>query len=123
MITRPRFAALYVSDQDRALEFWSKTVGFDVQLDVPYEEGSDARWIEVKPPKGDTYIVLSLADETTTDRVRGFSNVWFAADDLDATYETSRRMVSSFPYRLRKLRGIRRRAGLSSPTRTGTFTD
>ena len=97
MITNARFAALYVTDQDRALEFWSKKVGFDVQLDVPYEEGSSARWIEVKPPNGETYVVLSLPEEGEEHRVGGFSNVWFDCDDLDATYADLKEKGVEFP--------------------------
>lgn len=86
MITNPRFAVLYTTDQDRALAFWSKSVGFEVQTDVPYEEGSAQRWIEVKPPQGETYLVLSLPQEGMEQIVGRFSNVWFECDDLDATY-------------------------------------
>jgi uncharacterized glyoxalase superfamily protein PhnB len=95
VITKPRFVALRVSDQDKALEFWSKKVGFDVRLDVPYEGGSSARWIEVKPPTGDTYIVLSLPEEG--EAVGGFSNVWFDCDDLDATFEDLKAKGVEFP--------------------------
>ena len=87
MITAPRFVSLFCTDQDKAVDFWSKKVGFDVQLDVPYEEGSSVRWIEVRPPKGDTYIVLSLPQEGQESLIGTFSNVWFQCDDLDATYE------------------------------------
>jgi uncharacterized glyoxalase superfamily protein PhnB len=97
VITNPRFVALYVTDQDRAVEFWSKKVGFDVQLDVPYEEGSSVRWIEVKPPKGDTYLVLSIPQEGEENRLGGFSNVWFQCDDLDATFKDLKSKGVEFP--------------------------
>jgi uncharacterized glyoxalase superfamily protein PhnB len=87
MITNPRFACVYVSDQDKALEFWSKTIGFDVQLDAPYDESSGARWIEVKPPAGETYIVIAPPNPDERARMGGFSNIWFECDDLDKTYE------------------------------------
>jgi uncharacterized glyoxalase superfamily protein PhnB len=97
VITNVKFTALYTSDQDKALDFWSKKVGFDVQLDVPYEEGSTARWIEVKPPKGETYVVLSIPQEGEQGRVGGFSNVWFDCDDLDGTYADLKSKGVEFP--------------------------
>ena len=97
MITGTRFASLLCTDQDKALEFWSKKVGFDVQMDVPYEEGSTVRWIEVRPPNGTTYIVLSLPEEGQEQMVGKFSNVWFECDDLDATYEDLKTKGVEFP--------------------------
>src|SRR3954466_3239231 len=37
-----------VTDQDRALEFYVGTLGFEKRTDTPYGEG--ARWGEVAPP-------------------------------------------------------------------------
>jgi catechol 2,3-dioxygenase-like lactoylglutathione lyase family enzyme len=40
---------LWVEDQDRAKEFRTETVGFDLIRDAPYSTGEDApdqRWIE-----------------------------------------------------------------------------
>ncbi|MQA27688.1 MAG: glyoxalase, partial [Micromonosporaceae bacterium] len=48
MITNPRFAVLYVDDQQRALEFWTEKVGCTVVTDAPY--GENDRWIEVAFP-------------------------------------------------------------------------
>jgi predicted enzyme related to lactoylglutathione lyase len=42
-----------VADQDRALEFYCNTLGFEARVDVPF--GGSYRWIEV-----------GLADESTT---------------------------------------------------------
>lgn len=87
MITNARFVSIYVKDQKRALDFWTNKLEFELLLDAPYEEGSSQRWIEVKPPKGDTYLVLGLADEDTEKLVGQFGPVWFDCDDIDATYE------------------------------------
>jgi len=45
-----------VADQDRALEFYSGTLGFETRIDAPFGEG--ARWIEVAPPGAATSIAL-----------------------------------------------------------------
>ena len=45
-----------VSDQDRALQFYTETLGFEKAMDVPY--GENDRWLEVKPPSGETAIAI-----------------------------------------------------------------
>jgi catechol 2,3-dioxygenase-like lactoylglutathione lyase family enzyme len=44
-----------VSDQDRALEFYVDTLGFEKRRDIPFGAG---RWIEVAPPGSPTTIAL-----------------------------------------------------------------
>ena len=44
-----------VTDQDRALEFYVGTLGFEKRRDLPFGEG---RWIEVAPPGAVTTIAL-----------------------------------------------------------------
>jgi uncharacterized glyoxalase superfamily protein PhnB len=88
MITNPRFAVLYVSDQQEALDFCTKTLAFEVTTDAPY--GEDERWIEVRPPGSQTSLVLSKADpevqSVVRERLGPMSHVWFDCDDLDATF-------------------------------------
>jgi catechol 2,3-dioxygenase-like lactoylglutathione lyase family enzyme len=45
-----------VADQDRALEFYTGTLGFEVRLDTPFGQGD--RWIEVAPAGAETTIAL-----------------------------------------------------------------
>ncbi len=47
-----------VSDQDRALDFYTGTLGFEKRADIPYGRGD--RWLEVAPPGGETAIALVL---------------------------------------------------------------
>jgi catechol 2,3-dioxygenase-like lactoylglutathione lyase family enzyme len=47
-----------VSDQERALEFYVNTLGFEKRLDGPSPAG---RWIEVAPPGAATTIALVTA--------------------------------------------------------------
>jgi catechol 2,3-dioxygenase-like lactoylglutathione lyase family enzyme len=44
-----------VADQDRALAFYTGTLGFEVRLDAEFGAG---RWIEVAPPGAATSIAL-----------------------------------------------------------------
>jgi uncharacterized glyoxalase superfamily protein PhnB len=96
MITNPRFTTVWASDQDAALEFWRDKIGFTVQEDTPYDE-SGGRWIELKPPSGDMYIVLPPPNHEEAKRLGGFSPVWFDCDDLDKTYEDLKAKGIDFP--------------------------
>jgi catechol 2,3-dioxygenase-like lactoylglutathione lyase family enzyme len=45
-----------VSDQDRAIEFYVETLGFEKRADVPFGEGY--RWLEVAPTDAATTIAI-----------------------------------------------------------------
>jgi catechol 2,3-dioxygenase-like lactoylglutathione lyase family enzyme len=51
-----------VTDQDRALEFYSRLLGFDVRSDVPMPQ-LGGRWIEVLPPGAATSVALVPASD------------------------------------------------------------
>jgi catechol 2,3-dioxygenase-like lactoylglutathione lyase family enzyme len=57
-ITDVRTVGIPVTDQDRALEFYSAILGFETRMDVPFGSG---RWVEVAPPGSGTTIALVLA--------------------------------------------------------------
>jgi len=46
-----------VTDQDRSLEFFVDTLGFETRMDVPMP-GRNVRWIEVAPPASSVSIAL-----------------------------------------------------------------
>ena len=50
-----------VADTDRAIEFYVDKLGFEKVVDVPM--GPDMRWVEVKPPHGETTIALAPPPE------------------------------------------------------------
>jgi catechol 2,3-dioxygenase-like lactoylglutathione lyase family enzyme len=68
-----------VSDQDRALRFFTESLGFETRIDGEF--GGGERWIEVAPPGAETTIALvdSRANEVS-----------FATDDADAAHEALR---------------------------------
>lgn len=84
MIKGIKFASVPVRDQDRALEFFTKKLGFTIVTDQPFDERQ--RWIELAIPGADTHLVL-FTPEGHEDRVGGFSSVTFVADDVRRTYE------------------------------------
>ena len=45
-----------VADQDEAIEFYTKKLGFSLAADVPFGDGG--RWVEVTPPSGGTNLSL-----------------------------------------------------------------
>jgi catechol 2,3-dioxygenase-like lactoylglutathione lyase family enzyme len=45
-----------VSDQDDAIAFYTRTLGFSLAADVPFGDGD--RWVEVAPPGGGAAIAL-----------------------------------------------------------------
>jgi predicted enzyme related to lactoylglutathione lyase len=47
---------VYVSDQARAVEFYTKRLGFTVRRELPM--GANGKWVEVSPPDGQTCLVL-----------------------------------------------------------------
>jgi predicted enzyme related to lactoylglutathione lyase len=85
-----------VGDQDRALDFWTTTMGFSVVEDTPYD---GERWLEVCPPDRGIVLVLSVrhAEAPAPRDPLPTSNVFFYCDDLPATYRELRARGVSFP--------------------------
>ncbi len=55
-ITHVQLFSLPVSDQDRALEFYTGTLGFTLVSDLPM--GPGRRWVMIAPPGGGAAITL-----------------------------------------------------------------
>ena len=70
-----------VSDQDRAIDFYVETLGFEKRVDVPF--GNRYRWVEVAP--GDAVTTIALAPPppgtSTGNRETG---IGLQTDDIDA---------------------------------------
>lgn len=97
VLTRVWSVGIYVSDQQRALKFYTKTLGCDLITDVPMGPGPDApRWIEVRLP-GDTTKLLLFTPHGQEDRIGTFSNVIFLCDDMQRTYEELSARGVEFP--------------------------
>jgi predicted enzyme related to lactoylglutathione lyase len=96
MISGVHQVVLEVEDQDRALDFWTQTMGFELSRDTPY---GDERWLEVRTLDKAVSMVLSLRDgeRPTAPGVVPTSNVFFYCDDLPKTYEELRSRGVEFP--------------------------
>ncbi len=84
MIKRVKLVGVCVKDQEKALDFFTNKLGFEVRANEPM--GPNARWIEVAPPGGDTSLAL-WTPPGFEDRIGTFSQVVLRCDDLFATYE------------------------------------
>ena len=58
--------SVFVADQQRAKDFYTNTLGFELRTDAELYPGSDARWIAVAPKDGETEVILYLPDENWT---------------------------------------------------------
>lgn len=79
MIRGLKFASIPVTDQDRALAFYTERLGFRVLTDQPFDDRQ--RWIELGLPGQSVSIVLFTPDEHQ-DRIGTFQNLTFYSDDV-----------------------------------------
>jgi catechol 2,3-dioxygenase-like lactoylglutathione lyase family enzyme len=71
-----------VSDQDRAIEFYTGKLGFEKRADIPM--GEAMRWVEVAPAGAATTIAIVPPREGEPTGVQ--TRVAFATDDIDADH-------------------------------------
>jgi catechol 2,3-dioxygenase-like lactoylglutathione lyase family enzyme len=77
-ISHVQVLSLPVTDQDRALRFYSDVLGFDVVHDVAMPVG---RWLQVRPPGAETSVTLvTWFDSMPPGTLRGLV---LECDDLD----------------------------------------
>ena len=94
MITHIGTTSVYVSDQDKALDFYVGKLGFEKRRDEPM--GPDApRWIEVLPPGAQTALVLfkptadmpgASTHEEAVAMIGKFTPFIFEVEDMEATH-------------------------------------
>jgi catechol 2,3-dioxygenase-like lactoylglutathione lyase family enzyme len=82
MIKSIKFASIPVRDQDKALEFYTKKLGFKVITDSPFD--GKQRWIELGLPRAETKLVL-FTGGGQEQMIGGSMNVTFMATDVEAT--------------------------------------
>jgi predicted enzyme related to lactoylglutathione lyase len=84
MIKHINFVSVPVADQKRALEFYTKRLGFTVFTDQPFGDGGQ-RWIELKIGGAQTKLVLFTSDDYK-DMIGKSVSFTLGVDDLDRTY-------------------------------------
>ena len=93
MISHIHNTTIIVSDQDRALEFYVGTLGWEKRID--YEMGNGARFVTVAPAGAATELALGTEQMlhnppgtgiSKSPGMDGASGITFAVEDFDATY-------------------------------------
>jgi catechol 2,3-dioxygenase-like lactoylglutathione lyase family enzyme len=69
-------------DQDRAIEFYVDSLGFEKRTDIPF--GDDYRWVEVYPPSGSAGLALAPPPPGSPTAVQ--TGITLTTDDVDATH-------------------------------------
>jgi catechol 2,3-dioxygenase-like lactoylglutathione lyase family enzyme len=82
MIRGIKFASIPVTDQDRALAFYTEKLGFWLLTDQPFNDKQ--RWLELGIPGADTRVVLFRFDSSI--QPGSMMNVTFWTDDVEGTY-------------------------------------
>src|SRR4051794_27100043 len=84
---------IVVDDYDRAIEFFTRALGFDLVEDSPSltNDGRPKRWVVVRPPGAQTGILLAQADgerqaAAIGDQVAGRVGFFLRVDDFHAAY-------------------------------------
>src|SRR5262249_10322773 len=77
-----KFVGVPVSDQQRALDFYTQQLGFRVITDQPFDDNQ--RWIELGIGRSGAGIELFTPD-AHKDRIGTFTGISFLADDVMAT--------------------------------------
>jgi predicted enzyme related to lactoylglutathione lyase len=84
MIKKIATAAVYVDDQERAVEFWTTQVGFEVRSRKPM--GPHASWIEVGPPGAESCLVI-YPKTMMQDWAERKPSIVFECDNLAQAYD------------------------------------
>ena len=90
--------AVYVSDQEGALRFFTEVLDFELTRD---ERCGDQRWIEVTPLAGGTALALVPVDSADGEPALD-TNVVIATDDIGAACEELRRRGVDLPAGVRR---------------------
>jgi len=85
MLQYIKFTQLPVSNQQRAVRFYTQKLGFRILQNTPYKTGW--RWIELGIPGAETAIVLTQRDN---DLVNEVPSLILAVDDVEITFEELR---------------------------------
>ncbi|MEU6270046.1 VOC family protein [Saccharopolyspora shandongensis] len=91
---RVELAALVVEDYDRAIEFFVDALGFEFVEDTPSStnDGRPKRWVVVRPPGGETGLLLARADgaqqaAAVGNQFAGRVGLFLRVDDFDAAFD------------------------------------
>ncbi|MEV4433881.1 VOC family protein [Streptomyces sp. NPDC049555] len=86
MISHIGTVDVFVNDQDKAIDFYVNTLGFELRAD---HSMGPVRWVEVAPAGGQTRIVLCTKDFPVYQegRIGAFTDIQLITEDIKATHE------------------------------------
>jgi catechol 2,3-dioxygenase-like lactoylglutathione lyase family enzyme len=84
MITHVNCVVLYVRDQQRSLDFYLNTLGWEVRTDEVMADGK--RWIDVAPPSARTRVALVQAPPDHAFPSEPSAHCTLSTDDVRATF-------------------------------------
>jgi uncharacterized glyoxalase superfamily protein PhnB len=88
-----------VSDQQKAIEFYTQKLGFELRSDTPFGGGNTEgiRWIEVAPKASQSTISLMVPNpmmmsdgveiEAIKKSIGAETGIWFYSNNIQSTYE------------------------------------
>jgi lactoylglutathione lyase len=86
---------LFVNDIDRAIEFYTKKLGWEKTMDAPM--GDDSRWVTVAPDERQTAFTLAKDGPMwSQEKVGGFTGVIMEVDDVFKAHERLARQGIEF---------------------------
>jgi catechol 2,3-dioxygenase-like lactoylglutathione lyase family enzyme len=95
--------AVIVDDYDAAIEFFTGSLGFELVEDSPAQtnDGRDKRWVVVRPPGGQSGLLLARADgerqaRAAGDQFAGRVGLFLRVDDFEAQYARMREAGVAF---------------------------
>jgi uncharacterized glyoxalase superfamily protein PhnB len=95
-------AVVIVSDQQKAIEFYTQKLGFELKSDIPFGTGSGSsteglRWVEVAPKASQSSISLMVPNpmmmsngveiEAIKKSIGAETGIWFYSKNMQLTYE------------------------------------
>jgi catechol 2,3-dioxygenase-like lactoylglutathione lyase family enzyme len=99
-ITGVHTVGVPVTDQDRAIDFYVGTLGFDKRLDA--DMGGGRRWIEVAPGGSATTIALVAAHEGVPAGVETGITAWRSSNSAEQSPTRCRAWVRGRPTKRRR---------------------
>ncbi len=90
-----------VSDQQKAIEFYTQKLGFELKSDIPFGGSSSnaegLRWVEVAPKTSQSTISLMVPNpimmsdgveiEAVKKSIGAETGIWFYSKNMQSTYE------------------------------------
>jgi uncharacterized glyoxalase superfamily protein PhnB len=90
-----------VSDQQKAIEFYTQKLGFELKSDIPFGGSSSSteglRWVEVAPKESQSTISLMVPNpivmsdgveiEAIKKSIGAETGIWFYSKNMQSTYE------------------------------------